>query len=132
MAEYAGFFQSIGYLTALGFILAIGIGIPTVLGEVVRQRGRLKAQVAELQAWREVQVRQIAPSPLQEAQNRAYLESVEIQREGHAHVKVQYESYLRGLAMQESGIRIAEARLEEAKRTNALLEALISLMRERA
>ena len=118
--------EHVTHLLALLTILALAFGIPSIVVEWMRQRQRMQEQLAELQAWREALQRS------SDEHARVYQESVQLQREAYAQAKLQHDAYLRGVALQEATVRIAEARLEEARKANQLLDALTSAVRDRS
>jgi Sec-independent protein translocase protein TatA len=117
--------DSLAHLALLIIVLTALFAIPSALVEWMRQRGQMRKEMAELQAWREAQQR------AQDEHSRTYDESVRLQREAHTRAEIQQEAYLRSVTLQEAGIKLAEARLEEARKTNVMLETLIAELQER-
>jgi PHD/YefM family antitoxin component YafN of YafNO toxin-antitoxin module len=121
--------EFVGNITALVVVLATVIGVPTILVEWMRQRGRLKEKVAELHAWRDAQDR------IQDEHTRTYLDSVRVQKDGHAQAKENHAAYLsyndRYIALHEARLKVAQEHLDEVRRTNALLSELLASMHGR-
>lgn len=117
--------EFIGNLTALLFILAVVIGVPTAVVERMRQRHRDKEHLIELQAWREAQDR------AQQEHSRSYEDSLQSYKAGQAQARENHEAFIRFnerfVELREAQLKVAEANLEELRKTNSLLADLLAV-----
>jgi hypothetical protein len=116
--------ELIGNLAALAVIFGVAVGVPMLITALLRERRRAREYAAQMQAWREAQSR------FQDAQAGTYEASVALQKDACERTQEYHATYIRfnerAIAVQEAQLRLLESQLDETRRTNALLAALVS------